>query len=117
MATRGLVGPQNYPLFFRPENDGDQGPIVFRWFLAPDSHGKSPHWSPPVLRLAAAIAAPLARSRSAFAFRWHTYAQCALKHSRAQDLSPDPRSSIEPSREGACPWSYTTRIVAPASPS
>jgi len=64
MATRGLVGPQNYPLFFRPENDGDQGPIVFRWFLAPDSHGKSPHWSPPVLRLAAAIAAPLARSRS-----------------------------------------------------
>jgi hypothetical protein len=65
MATRGLVGPQNYPLFLRPENDGDQGPIVFRWFLAPDSHGKSPHWSPPVLRLAAAIAAPLARSRSA----------------------------------------------------
>jgi hypothetical protein len=63
---QGLAGPQNYPLFFRPENDGDQdqGPIVFRWVLAPDSHGKSPHCSPPVLRLAAAIATPLARSRS-----------------------------------------------------
>ena len=49
--------------------------------------------------------------------RWHTYAQCALKHSRAQDLRPDPRASIEPSREGACPWSYTARIAASASPS
>ena len=35
----------------------------------------------------------------------------------AAQQSPDPRSSIEPSREGACPWSYTTRIAAPASPS
>ena len=63
-ATRGLVGPQNYPLFLRPENNGGQSPITFRWVLAPDSHGRSPHWSPPALRLAAAIAAPLPRSRS-----------------------------------------------------
>jgi hypothetical protein len=52
------------PVFKAVENDGAQRPIVFRWVLAPDSHGKSPHWSPPVLRLAAAVATPLARSRS-----------------------------------------------------
>jgi hypothetical protein len=39
-ATRGLVGPQNYPRFFRPENNGAQRPIVFRWVLAPDSHAR-----------------------------------------------------------------------------
>jgi hypothetical protein len=42
---------------------GGQPPIIFRWGLAPDSHGRSPHWSAPDLRLAAAIATPLARSR------------------------------------------------------
>jgi hypothetical protein len=63
-ATRGLVGPQNHPLLLRPENNGGQSPIIFRWVLAPGSHGRSPHWSAPDLRLAAATATPLARSRS-----------------------------------------------------
>ena len=33
----------------------------------------------------------------------------------AAQQSPDPRSSIEPSREGAGPRSYTARLEAPAS--
>jgi hypothetical protein len=44
-------------------------------------------------------------------------AMCPAAQQSPDGQSPDPRSSIEPSREGACPWSYTTRIVAPASPS
>jgi hypothetical protein len=44
-------------------------------------------------------------------------AMCPAAQQSPDGQSPDPRSSIEPSREGACPWSYTTRIAAPASPS
>lgn len=62
-ATRGLVGPQNYPLFLRPENNGAQRPIVFRWVLAPDSHGgKSCHYKLRASPAKATMELPFARN-------------------------------------------------------
>jgi hypothetical protein len=58
------VGLRYGPSFLRAVIYGGQPPINFRPFLAPEPHGKPPHWSPPVLRLAADAATPLARSRS-----------------------------------------------------
>jgi hypothetical protein len=57
------------------------------------------------------------RPRRARSSRCTTYPAlayiCAMCPAAQQ--SPDPRSSIEPSREGAGPRSYTARLEAPAS--
>ena len=58
------VGLRSDPLFSRAVNYGAPCPIIFRPFLAPNAHRKPRHCSPPVLRLAADLATPLARSRS-----------------------------------------------------
>jgi hypothetical protein len=58
------VGLRSDPLFLRAVNYGGQPPIIFRPFLAPNAHRKPRRCSPPVLRLAADLATPLARGRS-----------------------------------------------------
>jgi hypothetical protein len=58
------AGLRSDPLFSRAVNYGAPCPIIFRPFLAPNAHRKPRHCSPPVLRLAADLATPLARSRS-----------------------------------------------------
>jgi hypothetical protein len=46
------VGLRSGPLFLRAVNYGVPCPIIFRPFLAPNTHRKPPLWTTHVLRLA-----------------------------------------------------------------
>jgi hypothetical protein len=72
------VGLRSGPLFSRAVNYGAPCPVIFRPFLAPNAHREPRHCSPPVLRLAADLATPLAGSRSAHCRELVDCAFCAL---------------------------------------
>jgi hypothetical protein len=80
------VGLRSDPLFSRAVNYGAPCPINFRPFLAPNAHRKPCHCSPPVLRLAADLATPLARSRSNSNNRWQVGALAFYRRSDEEAL-------------------------------